>query len=337
MRRILFALLLVVASSLHADPSTETASAGTWQLQYATALESIAKADTPTKKFLGDYDTVPLDPKAQAILKQFGPALQSVRDGANADLHPTTPKVQDMTPLLKELGNARLLFSLTMLQARAELDAGDNAAAVTDLVAAIALGRNISREPIIISNLVGIAVESGAMEELAKLLTSLPPDARATLRKQYESLPEAMKFSEVVHGEQALAPQLLTRQMGAAAPAEIKKLSPFYDAVAKAADESPKKFSELAHDAANASQSPLAKTLAPAFIGPFRAYLRLQVERAMFLAAFDVCDNGAQSIQNTSDPAGEGPFKFEATPEGFKLSSALTDKEGKPVTLVVGK
>jgi hypothetical protein len=51
----------------------------------------------------------------------------------------------------------------------------------------------------------------------------------------------------------------------------------------------------------------------------------------------DVCDNGAETLQKTTDPAGEGPFKFEATQEGFKLTSALTDKSGKPVTLVVGK
>jgi hypothetical protein len=336
MKRTFLALTLLIASTALAQPATE-ASAGTWQLQYAAGLDLLAKADAPTKKLIGDYDTVPIDSKAQAVLKQFAPAIEAVRQGVHADLHPTTPKMQDVQPLLNQLSAARSLFNLTMLQVRADTDAGDDAAARKDLVAAIALGRNIGREPVMLSNLVGIAVEARAMEELAKRLTEIPPDARAALRKEYEALPEPMKFSEVIRGEQALAPQLLSKQMGAKAPEEIKKLAPFYDAAAKAADESPKKFAQLVNEAANASPSPLAKVVAPSFTGPFQADQRLRVERAMFLAALDVCDNGAESLQKTSDPAGEGPFKFEATQEGFKLSSVMTDRQNKPVTLVVGK
>jgi hypothetical protein len=337
MKRILCAIFLVIALSLRAEPSSESASAGTWQLQYATAFESLSKADKSTKILLENYDTVPIDSKTEAALKQFATAIKVARDATGADIHQATPRLQDIQPLIDQLGPARALFSLMMLQARADEANGDERAAAHDLIATIALGRNISKEPVIISGLVGIMVEEHATKALAKKLTTMPLDARGELRKEYESLPEPIKFSEIIRGEQGLAPQLLARQMGAAAPGEIKKLSPLYDAAAKAADESPDKFSQLVQDAAKATGSDLAVVTAPAFNGPFQTYRRLQIERALFLAAFDVCDNGAQSIQKTSDPAGEGPFKFEATQSGFKLSSALTDKEGKPVTLIVGQ
>ncbi len=337
MKRILFALFLVMALPLHAEPSTEAASAGTWQLQYAAALDALSKADKSTKILLQNYDTVPIDSKSEALLKQFAPAVKVVRDSTHADLHGMTSKLQDIQPLIDQLSPARTLFSLMMLQARADEANGDGDAAAKDLIGVIALGRNIAKEPVIISGLVGIMVEEQATEALAKKLTSIPPGARAALRKEYESIPEPIKFSEIIRGEQGLAPQFLAKQMGAAAPEEIKKLSPLYDAAAKAADESPNKFADLVQDAANASGSDFAKVTAPAFNRPFQAFRRLQIERALFLAALDVCDNGAESIQKTSDPAGEGPFKFEATKEGFKLSSALTDKDGKPVTLVVGQ
>jgi hypothetical protein len=141
----------------------------------------------------------------------------------------------------------------------------------------------------------------------------------------------------VVHGEQALAPQLLSKQIGANAPAVIKKLAPFYDAVAKASEGPPSKFAETVQKEANASESPFPKILAPAFIGQFNSSARVQVERAMFAAALDVLNQGPEAINKTSDPAGEGPFKFEATKEGFKLSSEMRDRQNKPVTLVVGQ
>jgi hypothetical protein len=336
MKLALLALTLVVASSALAQSATE-ASAGTWQLQYAAGLEALSKADAPTKKLIGNYDTVSIDSKTQALLKQFEPAIQSVREGVTADLHPTTPKVQDLNPVLKDLNNGRMLFNLMMLQVRAETEAGDDAGAAKDLVVAMALGRNIAREPILISTMVGIGTELRAIETLAKKLTTLPPDVRASLRKSIEAIPEPAKFADVVRGEQALAPQLLGKQMGAGAPEQIKKLSPFYDAVVKASEGPGGKFAETVQKEADASESPFPKTLAPTFIRQFNTHRRMEVERAMLMAAFDACDNGAESIQKTSDPAGEGPFKFEATNEGFKLSSALTDKQGKPVTLVVGE
>jgi hypothetical protein len=70
MKRTFLALTLLIASTALAQPATE-ASAGTWQLQYAAGLDLLAKADAPTKKLIGDYDTVPIDSKAQAVLKQF--------------------------------------------------------------------------------------------------------------------------------------------------------------------------------------------------------------------------------------------------------------------------
>lgn len=337
MKSILLALVLSFAPVLHAEPSTEAASEGTWQLQYASALKLLQQADAPTKKLIGNYDTVPIDDKTQAVLKRFAPAMQCVRDSTHADLHQATPKTQNIQPVIDQLSGARTLFDLAMLQVRAELANRDQASAANDLIATIALGRNIAREPLIISNLVGTAVETRAMEDLAKQLPSLPPEVLADVRKQYESLPEPIKFSEIIRGEQALAPQLLTKQMGAAAPAEIKKLTPFYDAAAKAADDTPGKFADLVQKAANNSPSVLARVLAPSLIRPFQAFQRLAVERAMFAAALDVVEHGQQSLMKTSDPAGEGPFKYRALAKGFALSSELKDSDNKAVTLVVGE
>jgi hypothetical protein len=271
------------------------------------------------------------------VLARFAPAIHSVREAIHADLHPTAPKVQDISPLLEQLHRGRELYDLMMLQVRMDLANKDQDLAARDLLASIALGRNISREPVIVSNLVGIAIETGSMHQLAALLPSLTPEQRAVVRKEYAKLPEPTKFADVIHGEQTLAAQMLPRQMGAKAPEEIKKLAPFYDAVAKASEESPGKFAQTVQKEAENSPSMLAKAMAPALIRPYDAYIRLKIERAMFDAAMDVLDQGPESIQKTSDPAGEGPFKYQKRANGFELSSELRDADNKPVTLVVGK
>ena len=87
---------------------------------------------------------------------------------------------------------------------------------------------------------------------------------------------------------------------------------------------------------ANDSPSPFAKTLAPSFIRQFDTFTRVKIVRALFDAAMEVADHGPDAIAKTSDPAGEGPFKYRALANGFELSSELREKDGKPVTLIVG-
>ena len=119
MNRFLLVACVLVSMLVRAEPATEPGSSeGTWQLQYAPALKLLEQADAPTKKLIGNYDTALIDDKTKAVLEHFAPAMQSIRGGVNADLHPAVPNVQDIQPLIDQLSGARSLFNLTMLQVR---------------------------------------------------------------------------------------------------------------------------------------------------------------------------------------------------------------------------
>jgi hypothetical protein len=88
---------------------------------------------------------------------------------------------------------------------------------------------------------------------------------------------------------------------------------------------------------------PLTVMLVPRPLWIVHVDWRLKVRHAALRAAIDVLLDGPEAVKRTQDPCGDGPFSYEALPDGaFVLTSALREAEnGKPgkkrVSLTVGQ
>jgi len=75
----------------------------------------------------------------------------------------------------------------------------------------------------------------------------------------------------------------------------------------------------------------------PAMVNVRKAHERMEVRRALLLAALAVRQDGPDSLKNHPDPAGNGPLEYVAFDGGFELRSKLNGRDGKPVVLTVGR
>src|SRR5262249_25692455 len=92
--------------------------------------------------------------------------------------------------LLPQMSAARVLSSLACLRARMQFEEGRRAEALGDLVAAIKLGRQVSRDGSLIGVLVGYSVEARMNDALALYLPKLEPGTIRDLKARLDALPE---------------------------------------------------------------------------------------------------------------------------------------------------
>jgi hypothetical protein len=85
------------------------------------------------------------------------------------------------------------------------------------------------------------------------------------------------------------------------------------------------------------SSNPIYRVFFPAVVNMRRAQARMDVRRALLMAAISVQLEGSDAVKNHPDPVIGGPFEYVAFPGGFELLSKLKSRDDKPVTLTVGR
>ncbi len=147
-------------------------------------LRAFAKLAADTK--VGE-DTSPLhDPLADdaasvevaAILERHAATLDLLRraadkPGCRFDRDWSRPSFEMLIPEVQEMRRAARLLALA---ARKAADDGDGARAITDVVRIHRLGVHVAGEPILISGLVGQAIDTVALQALAVILPQLGKD-----------------------------------------------------------------------------------------------------------------------------------------------------------------
>ena len=98
--------------------------------------------------------------------------------------------------LLPHLQHARDLAWAGLVRARVRFAAGENEAALNDVLAVLRMGRDCGRSPVIISMLVDVAVERLAIEMLAAHLSQLTPDQLSQLPQRLQALPQTATAAE---------------------------------------------------------------------------------------------------------------------------------------------
>ncbi|MCY3013739.1 MAG: hypothetical protein NT171_03410 [Planctomycetota bacterium] len=184
----------------------DTENAAILHAQAAAALAAapdLTAADGP----LGQTDPDVASPAVGALLARHAGLLDTIRRAADmpACRFPRDWTRPSFDMLLAEVQSCRNEGRLLALAARHEAATGKPAAALTDAVRLGRIGRQVGSEPILISHLVGIAIDATALSVVAEILPTLTPaDAPLlddpALRDLVASTPSLVR---AINGEEA--------------------------------------------------------------------------------------------------------------------------------------
>ena len=167
------------------------------------AAPDLTAADGP----LGQTDPDVASPAVGALLARHAGLLDTIRRAADmpACRFPRDWTRPSIDMLLAEVQGCRTEGRLLALAARHELATGKPAAALADAVRLGRIGRQVGSEPILISHLVGIAIDATALSVVADILPTLTPaDAPLlddpALRDLVASTPSLVR---AINGEEA--------------------------------------------------------------------------------------------------------------------------------------
>ena len=347
-------------------------------LKYWQAFATMPKLSDAEQNRLADYPAKPLDAHSRETVNQAEYALQMMRRGAALRNCDWGVSYEDGVFLLLPQGSAaRLLTSLARLRAGLRFEAGQNAEAVEDLVAAITLGRHVSQGGGFIMLLVGYHIEYRVSETLARYLPQLDAKAIKDVKTRLDGLPpygsqstalltcekESLewfirKVKEKKDKESLLAflswvgltegnrdsgekARAFLQDCGGTAEGVIKfatEALPSYDLLAKKLDLPLDEFEkEFERESTKQADNPVYKVFFPALAKVRQSKARADVRRTLFSAALDVQLNGKDTLKDHTDPVAGGPFEYVAFEGGFELHSKFKGQDDKPFTLTVGR
>jgi hypothetical protein len=164
---------------------------------------ALGQEDSP----LLDTAVDPTSPAVSDLLDRHAPTLTLLRAAAerNGCRFPrdwTRPSFEMLLPELQQLRQAGQLVRLAALRAAME---GRFADAIRDVGLLARIGRHASSEPLLISGLVGIAIDAMALDTLATMLPQLTPKDRPLLDNQLlnELLVLSPSLTRHFYGEEA--------------------------------------------------------------------------------------------------------------------------------------
>lgn len=340
-------------------PAAPAVAADNAALKYWQAFAQLPQWTEQQQRIIGDWSTVPLDGDAQAVVDAARPALLYLQRGAKLVLCDWSLDLADGPALvLPHLGKARELARLAALRARRELARGQQAAAVADMNAGLALARHVGVDNVLISVLVQTAIESMFVDLAAEHLPELDPASLEALSKRLASLPPGGTVKNSMRQERTYFVDWFRGHLeseGASAGDRLPEMKPvlealgtvnavamlirygkFYEDAERVAElpagEQRAAFAALERKFAD---NPVAKLFTPAYSRAFDVENKAKARRAMLQAAIAVRQGGREKLASVPDPFGTGEFTYRERPGGFELESKLVI-EGQPVTLVVG-
>jgi hypothetical protein len=343
-------------------------------MKYWQAFALLPALDKDQERLLDQWNKVPLDAEALKLIDKSRNSRVYLHRGAKVQSCDWSLNYEDgIFLVLPHAGKARALARLTALHARHEFDQGHWKAGWEDVSAILKLARHLEKDPIMILQLVGYAIESMAIETAVPYLSELKsvlPEAAVL-----GTLPAGPTLAQMVLVEKQVGPLWLIQRLkkaeqrkpgswrvvwkeivdlpteGGEGPGrEVKSVAtfeeaikmlegslPLYDQLAKLAalpwKELDAQYPEFVKKAKAAN--PLAGYLLPTTYHIVARERRARARMALFKAALAVVQGGKDKLKDFKDPFGDGPFEYRALDKGFELKSKLFFKE-QPVMLTVG-
>ncbi len=359
-----FCAVLLSATITNASDSLENAALGYWQ-----AFAILPSTDKEQDKILVKAVEAKLDDRAKSLIKQSEAARQCLHRAAAVPACDWGLQWEaGLQMQMPHISEARDMARFACLHARNDVEAGRPDAALQVLGDTLVLARHVGQDNTGIALLVQHAIEQWVVQVSARELLGFETEQLNALEKRLESLPKGATLQGTIKTEQEVfvgCARRLVREAGSDAEA-VKVLCDTFvggddwtkalagatrDQIVTWLDGTWQDYDQIIAilDAPVAVFRPRWNALLKRVKvdNPFSAMVLPTVERirekrdhsaakwALFKAAIVVVRDGTDSLRDIKDPFGAGPFKYEKTAGGFRLSSQLTVKE-KQVELVVG-
>jgi len=381
MRRCFSVTLLTLLLPVCAQAQPQTGKphqSGNAAMKYWQAFALLPAMDEKQEKLLEDWKTVPLDAEVTKLLKSASASLNYLHRAAVCSHCYWDLDLADGPGLLMpHLAKSRTLGRLAALQMRSEFSKDNASAGVDSFLNLMALARNTGSDPILISILVGYAIEAFALDTMAPYLPGLDKELLNKLSSRMATLRKIAQVQQAIATEKTYMNGWMIKSMEAAEKQKSgewrtvltslldtgskeseanQKLLNSIDTFAKARQFSTdlmpvydqltqvfslpysQQSSRLDELVQQARQSnPLAVVLLPALNKTLAAQNRYQARLALFQAALVVAEKGPDQLKGITDPFGNGPFEYKPLPQGFELTSKLKSTDGHQVSFTFGK
>lgn len=375
MRRWILPALLLVPVLLRPAPAAAQAPdakpdlGANAALKYWTAFALMPALDSDQEKLLGGWNKVPLDEAALKLIAASEKSRLYLGRGAKLRRCDWSLNWEDgMELLLPYLAKSRDLARLAALHARHEFEQGRGETGIEDVTAILALARHVGSEPIMVCILVRYLLEMIAIDAVSpylpelkahapKFVTALAAPGGVTLSEAFLAEKEHMLQWLVQTLKKAEEKQpgawrdVLKRAVGAEGEEVVKQVGTYERAIALTEAVLPvsdqlAKFVTLPRKELDAQypefkkKTKAANLLASHLLSSVEKMLaaqdRNQAQVALLRAALDVVKDGPDSLKQSKDPFGDGPFEYRAFDRGFELKSKLL-YNGEPFALTVGR
>ena len=327
-------------------------------LMYWLAFDQldVTMADERFSGTIGSYEQADLSPQTVNLVQKHlsldllheGAAMERCDWGTSLLLRKHGPGL-----LLPHISKSRNLARLALLRARWHMAEGRGDKAVDDLVAVYRLGRHTEQEGILISMLVGHAINGIAKQFVATHFAELGDDDLKRLREALGKAPAHTPMKVAMNAEregmvewlkvmvedladpnkagqfaEALGPQgAAFRAMGKEALlGMIKDLDKHYVELIPMfelrRDEFKKATGEW-EERVLKSANPLVKLLMPALAAVYDVNERTRTQDLILQAAIALRLEGQAKFEAIKDPYGDGPFELEKGDEAMTIKSKL--------------
>jgi hypothetical protein len=216
------AMLIFGSGSVHADSDLGANAA----LKYWQAFATLPKlSDAEQHAVMRESTTMPLDAHARDIVKNADYSLRLIHVGAALRPCDWSIEQEGGETRLPQLSAGRVLAGLAGLRSRISFEEGRTQAAVDDIVAALTLGRQVSRDGTLIGVVTGYGIETFANETLASGLPKLDAKMLVELKSRLAALPPGSRPALAMREAEETYLDWLARKVKATKDAaELQKL-----------------------------------------------------------------------------------------------------------------
>ncbi len=365
---VLLALVKSTAAFGDESPLAQNAALQYWKA-FALLPDTSQDQDMAIREAL---ESGTIDQPARELVAASKAALREMRKGAAMEACCWAVSAEEgPNASLPHLSKARQIARIACLQAQASFAGGDASAAIDDLGAVITLGRHCGKDAILISLFIDYAIEQMAINTIAANLPSLDQQQLKALAEQLDSLPNLPTVADAVRAEKEMfagwlvralsqpdgKEQLLTVLHGALPNADdivnrsreellaaVKDVYGFYDRLAEVVAKSPEEVKQaekqlMAEPGIEGPARDMAMGLVPATGSARMVEAKHQTRLALIQAAVAVQLDGPDALKKEAhrDPFGSGAFTYAKRANGFELRSSFTDRQGEPVSMIVGR
>jgi len=199
------AIVLVPLATASADSAGDLGANAA--LKYWQAFATLPQfSDTESQALNADCLTMPLDAHARELVAKADYSLAMLHRGAAITGCEWAGAVEEgVYARFPQAPAARLLSALACLRARIRFEDHQNGPGLDDAIAAMTLGRHISRAETAIMLLVGYAIESRSIEVLAMHLPRLDMRKVADLKTRLSVLPAGISVAASLQSEEKYA------------------------------------------------------------------------------------------------------------------------------------